>query len=388
MAPALVARRRSGRGPIAPFDEAASDLEIGGVSLSDALAAAAAAVNAVVVDVSHDDVLPAGCVAVVDDDVYVDGAALAKVVAAGSAGVVRAALAPGTALFDASARLLGLKESLPLPLWGGPSGASGAPSGASGALGGMVAGSLDDVTAADVVFHDAGAIAIDVRPYGHPPHQLHIADVAAVVGWPTHWLHVLDLSLAARQRRVASAPARSRSHRGRRQRIHPTATVERSVIGEDVVVEAHAVVVDSVVGDGVLVGDHSVIHSSVIGARCRTLVDTHLRRVVAMPGSTLSNLDMQDAIFGREVFLTTGVAFFHDGPGHNVVVDGHDSGRAVLNGAIGRRAVMGSRALFRCGLALPAGALIVARPAEALGRFDEASLARAHMRVGDPARDV
>jgi carbonic anhydrase/acetyltransferase-like protein (isoleucine patch superfamily) len=60
----------------------------------------------------------------------------------------------------------------------------------------------------------------------------------------------------------------------------------------------------------------------------------------------------------------------------------------VLSGAIGRRAVLGSRALFRSGIALPAGALIVARPEEAIGKFDERSLAKAAMRIGDRARDV
>jgi len=373
----LVARRRSHRPAIFPFDESIGELEIGGVGLRAALAAAAAENGLVTVDVDHDDVLPDGCVVVVDDDVYVDGAALARIVAASKdakGDVARVAVAADTALWTCSARLMHQVGPLPLPLW-------------CGALGGRKAKDLDDADDVGVVFDDAGATAFDTRPYGRAPHQLHIADVPAVVGWPRHWLHVLDLSLAARQQRLRRAPARTRSHRGRRQRIHPTATVTGSILGDDVVVEAHAVVIDSIVGDGVLVGDHTVIHTAVIGDRCRTLVDTHLRRVVAMPGSTLSNLDMQDAVFGREVFLTTGVAFFHDGPGQNVVVDGEDSGRAVLAGAIGRRAVMGSRALFRCGLALPAGTLIVARPAEALGRVDARSLEKAHMRIGDPRLD-
>jgi NDP-sugar pyrophosphorylase family protein len=165
--------------------------------------------------------------------------------------------------------------------------------------------------------------------------------------------------------------------------VHPTAIVERSILGANVRIEAHASVIDSVIGDDVHIADHSVIHTSAIGDRCRTLVDTHLRRVVAMPGSTLSNLDMQDAVFGAGVFLTTGVAFFPDGPGRNVVVDGRDSGRAVGNGAVGKGAILGSRALFRCGVAVPAGALVVARPEEAVGKFDAGSLGRAAMILGD-----
>jgi carbonic anhydrase/acetyltransferase-like protein (isoleucine patch superfamily) len=288
----------------------------------------------------------------------------------------QAAVAADTALWRASAVLTRAPAGAPLrvPLWGG-------------AVAGRRVDELE-VAAVAVVADDAGAHLVDVRPYGPPPHRLAIADARGLLGWPRHWLHVLELSLAALRGAVRDVPARVRPDRGRGQKIHPTATIERSVLGNNVVVEAHAAIIDSVIGDDVLVGDHSVIHTSVIGPGCRTLVDTHLRRVVAMGGSTLSNLDMQDAVFGREVFLTTGVAFFHDGPGRTVFVDGQDTGRPVLSGAIGRRAVLGSRALFRAGMALPAGALVVARPEEAVGRFDEASLARAAMRVGDRDVDV
>jgi hypothetical protein len=39
-------------------------------------------------------------------------------------------------------------------------------------------------------------------------------------------------------------------------------------------------------------------------------------------------------------------------------------------------------------VALPAGALVVARPEESLGKIDERGLLRAHMRFGDRAIDV
>ena len=174
----------------------------------------------------------------------------------------------------------------------------------------------------------------------------------------------------------------------KRTLIHPDALVENSIVGDGVRVEAGAAVIDSVIGDDVVIADHTVIHSSVIGDGCRTLVDTHLRRVVAMPGSTLSNLDMQDAVFGRAIFLTTSVGFFRDAIAENVVVDGRDSGRAVLSGAIGARTVLGSRALFTCGVALPPSLLVVARPGEAVGKVDEASLAKSWSKRGDRTRDV
>jgi len=372
---ARLARRAAGRPVIAPLDEDAADLLFGGRTLADHAAAAAAALGLELVRIARDEPVPADAVAVVDDDVLFDAIALQRLLASSSGPVRQAAIAPGTALHRASTVPLAHAGPLVVPLW-------------AGAVAGRRVDEMDGA-AVVVVADDAGRHAVDVRPFGPPPHRLELVDVTAgLLGWPRHWLHVLELSLGALRSTLRTAPTTVQADRRRGQRIHPTARIERSVLGDNVVVEAHAAIIDSVIGDDVLVGDHSVIHTSVIGSRCRTLVDTHLRRVVAMAGSTLSNLDMQDALFGREVFLTTGVAFFHDGPGRSVEVDGVDTGRPVLGGAIGRRAVLGSRALFRAGLALPAGALIVARPEEAIGRFDERSLAKAAMRLGDRAHDV
>lgn len=375
---ARLARRAAGRPAIAPLDDDTADLLFGGLTLTEHAAAAAAALGLELVRIAVDEPAPADAVAIVDDDVLLDATVLRRLLSSSSSSsahpIRQAAIAAGTALHRASTVPLAASGDLAVPLW-------------AGAVGGRCVDALGEVGVV-VVADDPGVFAVDVRPYGPAPHRLELVDVAGLLGWPRHWLHVLELSLGALRARVRSAPPVVSAERRRGQRIHPTARIERSVIGDNVVVEAHAAIIDSVIGEDVLVGDHSVIHTSVIGPRCRTLVDTHLRRVVAMAGSTLSNLDMQDALFGREVFLTTGVAFFHDGPGRCVEVDGVDTGRPVLSGAIGRRAVLGSRALFRSGIALPAGALIVARPEEAIGRFDERSLAKAAMQIGDRARDV
>ncbi len=374
----LYARRAlSAAAPLFPLDEPIGAVLFGAHTLEQVVNDAARACGLAVVDLDAHEPLPAGVVVVGRADVVVNAQALQALLdaAAASPHTVQAAVAPQTALFTASTRLLDVAADQPLrvPLWAN--------------VHGDVQCSGDGAVA--VVADEAGHVDFDVRPYGPPPHVLAIADVRRVLGWPRHWLHVLDLSLAVLRTTVAGLPEQPARRRGKgAPQIHPTARVVRSVLGDNVKVEAHVSIVDSVIGNDVLVGDHTVIHGSVIGDGCRTLVDTHLRRCVAMPGSTLSNLDMQDALLGRETFLTTGVAFFHDGPGKNVVVDERDSGRAVLAGAVGKRALLGSRALFRCGVALPAGAVVVARPEESLGKIDERGLARAHMRFGDRAIDV
>ena len=374
----LLARRRLlDATRIFPLDEPVSELLFGGQTLRALVDEAAAACDLDVVEIDPDEVPPVGCVAVVDEDVVVNAAALRALLAqAPSTGIVQAAIAAGTPLQTASTRVLkevSSVEPLRVPLWAGVFTSSPSRLGSDGAV--------------VVVAGETGGAVVDVRPYGPPPHQLVIADVQRLLGWPRHWLHVLDLSLAAVQTRLKTPPPKHKRD-GSSPQIHPTATVTNSRLGRNVKIEAHVSIVDSVIGDDVLVADHTIIHGCVIGDGCRTLVDTHLRRCVAQPGSTLSNLDMQDALLGREIFLTTGVAFFHDGPGRNVIVDGVDSGRAVLAGALGRRTLLGSRALFRAGLALPAGVLVVARPEESLGKLDARGLERAHMRIGDRARDV
>ncbi|MFZ9890044.1 MAG: hypothetical protein ACO3JL_21310, partial [Myxococcota bacterium] len=147
-------------------------------------------------------------------------------------------------------------------------------------------------------------------------------------------------------------------------------------------------VMRSFLGEGVHVADHAVIADCVIGPGSHTLVDTHLRRVVAMGGSTLSNLGTSDLLLGREVFLTTGVAFFGGEPSRTVVVEGADTHRPVLGGCVGHKVTLGARALFAAGVAVPSGTVVVGRPDEAAQKLDERGLLRAHMRFGDPTSDA
>lgn len=230
---------------------------------------------------------------------------------------------------------------------------------------------------------------VRVPPYGAPPHVLRIPMVTRLLGQVTHWLHLLNLNQALLQS-VRSA----RGTRGNGNiidgnvRAHPSALVEGSILSDGVEIEQSASVLECFLGKNVKIGDHAIFQGCVIGAGCHTLVDTHMRRVVALPGSTLSNLGVEDLLIGRDSFLTTAVAFFAGGPGQNVQVEGQDSGRAVLSGAIGNRCILGARALFQSGMTVPSGTVIVMRPDEGLSKLDEKGLARASMMLGDHGKDV
>lgn len=334
------------------------------------------------VDVAAGDALPEGTAALCGDDVLFTAEVLQALrAAAARGGVVQAAIARGTPLHARAAPLCpdGAPDAhLPLPLW-------------AGRLESLRPGDVADATRAVPgaalvpVCDDEAHVPHRVDPYGPAPHVLAVPCGDRVAGRFAHWLHVLDLGLALTARETRRAGARGR--RGR-AKVHPTALVERSVLEDGVEIDAHASVIDSWIGAGARIAERSVVHSSSIGASCQTLVDTHLRRVVAMSGSTLSNLSLEDVVVGREVFVTTATTFFPGAPRETVVVDGVDTGRPCLGGAIGHRAILGARALFSAGVAVPSGAVVVMRPDEGATRLDDEGLARASMRRGDPSVDA
>jgi carbonic anhydrase/acetyltransferase-like protein (isoleucine patch superfamily) len=141
---------------------------------------------------------------------------------------------------------------------------------------------------------------------------------------------------------------------------------------------------DSFIGKGVEVGAHTILQGCVIGSGCQTLLDTHLRRVVSFSNSTLANLGLADCVMGREVFVTTGVQYHGLRLGEDAPVGPLSSARPLLGGALGDRAIVGARALFQVGVALPAGSVVVMKPHEGLGRIDDKGLARSNMVWGKP----
>jgi carbonic anhydrase/acetyltransferase-like protein (isoleucine patch superfamily) len=215
---------------------------------------------------------------------------------------------------------------------------------------------------------------IRTQGMGPAPHVSALPRSAALVAHVQRWPHLLWFGqmwpFAAR---AAALPAgmllAGGNVVGNNVRVHPTALVERSVLQDGVEVDAHATVMDSVLGPGVRVADHTAVHHSVLGRECGTLADSFLRRVVALPGSTISNMDLREVLLGSNVFITAGVIFFTGQHGSNARCGQspetlEDSGHAELGGAVGHKCVLGARAIFEPGRALPGGVIIVMRPEE------------------------
>lgn len=207
---------------------------------------------------------------------------------------------------------------------------------------------------------------------GPLPQQVVLPQTPAWVADVRVWPHLLWL--------LQGAPALLRARRrgrwsqggnvlGRKVRIHRTALVEDCVLADGVEVEAHATLMGCALGEGVRVADHAAVHHSVVGAGVQVLADTYVRRVVALPGSTVSNLDLRESVLGRQMFITAGVIFFTGMPGVTAPFGQspdalQDSGHPELGCAVGHRCVLGTRAIMEPGRALPGGTVIVMRPEE------------------------
>ena len=368
----LIRRKKNPSSAIAPFGDEAAKLPFLDRDLADFQRTEAEAAGFSVIDLPADAPLPPDAHGFFAEDLLFTREVLARLDERRAKDrATRAALAPKTALFDFACPFLSIPDDRPhlLPLVMGPAKSS-----------------ADD--AATILFGDDEPVdALNVAPYGAPPHRLRVPS-GAVVGQITHWLHVLNFNqaLLARERRRCGALGARNAIRGKIKRS-ASALLEGSIVEDGVQLEAGCSVIDSYLGRGVSVAAHAVLHRCVVGADCHTLIDTHLRRVVAMRSSTLSNLGITDVLLGRELFITTGVGHFGAVPGQGAVVDGEPIRRPVLGFAAGHKSILGARSLFSTGVAVPSGTIIVMKPDEGAAKITGPGLARAHMRLVDGASD-
>lgn len=371
--------------PIAPFDEAAARFSFCDRPLADLQRQEAEAAGFELVDVSEGEALPQGTEVAFSADCFVTAGAL-KLAQVGATKSARAQLVVTgqsplfTFLYPHSHAGAVSDQGLRLPVF-------------AGELAGKVAEGdvaerwFDD--AIPTLLTDAEADVDRTDPYGKPSCQLRIPASERMAGRITHWLHALNLSLSYLSlfRRRHGATGR-KNHLLGEAKIHPTALVEGSVIADGAEIEAGASVIDSYIGPKVKIADHAIFARCAVDTGCHTLIDTHMRRVIAYEGSTLSNLGTTDLLLGRKIFITTGVAYFHPGPKETIFVDGQDALRPVLGGAVGHGAILGARSLFPAGQAVPSGMTIVGRPDEAISRLTPEGLERAHAQHGDPQTDA
>lgn len=206
-----------------------------------------------------------------------------------------------------------------------------------------------------------------------------------------HWVHVLWLNqlafgirfmelarahkLWAVGRLFAAFPwtsphrfLRALVHKGRGVRIHPTAYVEGSILGDGVVIGARASVRNSIIGAGTEVGDHATVLSSVVGKDAFVTPRTFVVWCATYDDAVLSNYKVQVSLIGRGASLSTWAGLI-DAKLQGAVDVKHDgvlrsTEKSFLGSCVGHGAYIGAKVLLLPGREVPNGAFIAMRPDE------------------------
>jgi acetyltransferase-like isoleucine patch superfamily enzyme len=224
----------------------------------------------------------------------------------------------------------------------------------------------------------------------HVRHWSHLP-VANYVALFAHWFDFTPARicryLGAVLRAGWPSPARILRKlvvRGRRCKIHPSAVVEASVLGDGAEIGPLAIVRASFIGDGAKIDAHAQVNYSSIGPAAFVSFYTICNFCVLYPEAMLSLIGTQMGVIGRRATVLGGSLLMdvrdpyleRDVP----VMDGGErvpSGRKVLGPCIGPDAVIGAGVRLAPGLAVPASAYLVGDPDAVVRRIDGALAPRA-----------
>lgn len=236
-------------------------------------------------------------------------------------------------------------------------------------------------------------IVRDIRmPLVGDPTQttLRYPITSTVAAHVEHWVHILWLNhiafgfgwgelirrnkLWALSRVLRAWPPslpnlmRQMVYRGKGVRIHPTALVEGSILGDGVVIGARASVRNSILGDGVEVGDHATVLASSIGARTFVTPKTFFVWSTAYEDAVISNYKLQMSVVGRRASSSTWAGLI-DAKFQGAIDVMHQgkrrsTERSFLGSAIGHDSYIGAKVLILPGRSVPNGSFIAMRPDE------------------------
>ncbi|MBN2800762.1 MAG: hypothetical protein JXX28_16595 [Deltaproteobacteria bacterium] len=236
----------------------------------------------------------------------------------------------------------------------------------------------------------------------------------------THWSHLMRVSLMAIAARAEGARrtfeampwwrkgwealkllARVRSinpyrlagglsERGRRCRVHPTAVVEASILGDDVEIGPFAVVRASVIGDGAKIGEHCRVNVSSVGARAQLSRGATLNLSVMMDEAFISQGNgFQGCVFGRQAFVAWGATAFDLTFGRDIQVWHKglraSSGVRFLGAAFGHRAKVMPHVIIGYGEEIANDGFLVADPEQVARRIPQELSSEPHVVRGGRA---
>lgn len=220
----------------------------------------------------------------------------------------------------------------------------------------------------------------------------------------THWSHILTvnmLALAALWTTITPGsilrglsrllttvpPTRNRLKqrlvfKGKGSRIHPLASVELSILGDNVTIGPFVKVFASCIGDGVTIDQHVSIIGSFIGAESLLSNFATINASVLFPRVYISQPGCQWSVLGEQVKMTP-LAQFAD-----MMIDPtftrevrvkhegrlQSSGRKFLGAAVGQGSIIGTGIWGGAGLEIPAGTVIIRQPHRILQKMPESPI--------------
>jgi NDP-sugar pyrophosphorylase family protein len=205
-----------------------------------------------------------------------------------------------------------------------------------------------------------------------------------------HWLHVLRAGHLMPQvtllERAGSQPIRSvgrailsarltkasrlramRKHfvyRGRNTYVHPTATVEASVLGDDVTVGAYSYVTNSVIGDGCVIEQRAHVSGSSLGPRTFVSLNSSLSACTTFGDTDACINGVQACVIAQKCGLTSFARPLDLAVGGRVRVEDDSAlsdrglrevGELPCGVAFGPGVFVGADVVIAAGRAIPAG---------------------------------
>jgi carbonic anhydrase/acetyltransferase-like protein (isoleucine patch superfamily) len=167
--------------------------------------------------------------------------------------------------------------------------------------------------------------------------------------------------------------------------IHPTATVEASILGRNVHVGAYAYVVGSVVGDDVVIEDRANINYACLAPGTFVSKNSTVVSSTAFGDTDVCTNGIQYAVVGKRCALTSWAQPLDwNVSGPLTVMDGEEArpvGELPCGVAFGSDVLVGANVLIAPGRAIPAGLRVIADPEAMLRRLPAGS-------SEDPSRKV
>ncbi len=158
--------------------------------------------------------------------------------------------------------------------------------------------------------------------------------------------------------------------------IHPSAVVEASTLGDNVVVGANAVVRFSHLGDGVRISDQCNIQYSVLGQGASVARMGMLQGCVIYPGSNSGHYGLQLCVVGRDTFVGGEVVLGDFKPAGEIMVMHRGklvSARTNMLGcAVGHGCQILMRATTYAGREIPNGYWILGPPHDIIAKIPAA----------------